>query len=225
MEYEIMLKEVNELKNADLKENTLKIINAQKSLKKNQWEIVNALGVILMEKQWADDFDSQNKFGEYLGVTTGTMSQYKNAYRFVQLTNADCSKISVANAYLLSTFIKEEETVEGITSDFSEYLEFEKWCKENKIDFMTFSQKKLRETIKDFHKEKAGENASENKSENASENASENTSENASENTSENASEDVSEVCNKLEYCLTAIHELTLEELKELRKEINKLLK
>ena len=31
MEYEIMLKEVNELKNADLKENTLKIINAQNS--------------------------------------------------------------------------------------------------------------------------------------------------------------------------------------------------
>ena len=118
MDYEIMVKEVNELKNADLKENTLKIINAQNSLKKNQWEIVNALGVILMEKQWSDDFESQNKFGEDLGVTTGTMSQDKNAYRFVKLTSADCDKISVPNAYLLSTLIKEEETDEGITSDF-----------------------------------------------------------------------------------------------------------
>ena len=209
-----MVKEVNELKNADLKENTLKIINAQHSLKKNQWEIVNALGVILMEKQWSDDFESQNKFGEYLGVTTGTMSQYKNAYRFVQLTKADCDKISVANAYLLSTFIKEEETIEGITSDFSEYLEFEKWCKENEIDFMTFSQKKLRETIKDFHKEKAGENASETATETASETANETASETAEE-----------QICNKLEICLNAIHELTTDELKELRKEINKLLK
>ena len=197
MDYEIMVKEVNELKNADLKKNTLKIINAQNSLKRNQWEIVNALGVILIEKQWADDFESQNKFGEYLGVTTGTMSQYKNAYRFVQLTNANCDKISVANAYLLSTFIKEEETVEGITSDFSEYLKFEKWCKENEIDFMSFSQKKLRETIKDFHKETAGETTS----------------------------ETTEQICNKLEICLNAIHELTTDELKELRKEINKLLK
>ena len=209
-----MIKEVNELKNADLKENTLKIINAQNSLKKNQWEIVNALGVILMEKQWADDFESQNKFGEYLGVTTGTMSQYKNAYRFVQLTKADCNNISVANAYLLSTFIKEEETVEGITSDFSEYLEFEKWCAENEIDFMTFSQKKLRETIKDFHKEKAGETASETATETATETASETASETAEK-----------QICNKLEICLNAINELTTDELKELRKEINKLLK
>ena len=216
-----MVKEVNELKNAELKENTLKIINAQNSLKKNQWEIVNALGVILMEKQWSDDFESQNKFGEYLGVTTGTMSQYKNAYRFVQLTNADCEKISVANAYLLSTFIKEEETVEGITSDFSEYLEFEKWCAENEIDFMTFSQKKLRETIKDFHKEKAGETASETASETAIETASET----ATETASETASETAEQICNKLEICLNAIHELTTDELKELRKEINKLLK
>ena len=246
MEYEIMVKEVNELKNADLKENTLKIINAQNSLKKNQWDIVNALGVILMEKQWADDFESQNKFGEYLGVTTGTMSQYKNAYRFVQLTKADCDKLSVANAYLLSTFIKEEETVKGITSDFSEYLKFESWCKEKEVDFISLSQKKLREKIKEYYKDKestenasetAGENASETVGENASETAGENASEttganvsettgaNVSETAGENTSENVSEVCNKLEYCLTAIHELTAEELKELRKEINKLLK
>ena len=215
MEYEIMVKEVNELKNAELKENTLKIINAQNALKKDQWAIINALGIILIEKQWKDDFKSQNEFGEYLGLSTGNISQYRNAYRFVQLTKADCTKLSPSNAYLLSTLVKEEETIEGTTSDFSEYLEFEKWCKENeKIDFMTYSQKKLRETIKEFRKEKASENASEKASENASEKASENASETPKE-----------QICNKLEICLNAIHELTTDELKELRKEINKLLK
>ena len=230
-----MVKEVNELKNAELKENTLKIINAQNALKKDQWVIVNALGVILIEKQWEDDFKSQNEFGEYLGLSTGNISQYRNAYRFAQITKADCTKLSVSNAYLLSTLVKEEETIEGTTADFSEYLEFEKWCKENeKIDFMTYSQKKLRETIKNFRKEKAGEDASEKASENASEKASEKASENASEKASENASEKASEkasetteeqICNKLEICLNAIQELTADELKELRKEINKLLK
>lgn len=214
-----MVKEVNELKNADLKENTLKIINAQNALKKDQWAIVNALGVILIEKQWEDDFESQNKFGEYLGLSTGNISQYRNAYRFAQLTKADCTKLSVSNAYLLSTLVKEEETIEGTTADFSEYLEFEKWCKENeKIDFMTYSQKKLREIIKEFRKEKAGENATETATENATETASETVSETASETAKE-------QICNKLEICLNTIHELTTDELKELRKEINKLLK
>ena len=215
-----MLKEVNELKNADLKENTLKIINAQNSLKKNQWEIVNALGVILMEKQWSDDFESQNKFGEYLGVTTGTMSQYKNAYRFVQLTNADCDKLSVANAYLLSTFIKEEETVEGITSDFSEYLKFEKWCEEKEINFVSLSQKKLREKIKEYYKDK--ESADNSTADNST--ADNSTADNS---TSDNFIDDKGEVDKDavFNYIRSYLVLLDNEQLKEVRKEVNKLLK
>ena len=83
-----------------------------------------------------------------MNLSNASISQYKGALLFLKATGISYDKLSVGNAYLLSTFVLADE--EKGEYDIQEYLEFEDWCRENEIDLLNLTQKSLRNAIADF---------------------------------------------------------------------------
>ena len=107
----------HEITNKCLNENLTKMLNAMASANKSVWQYAYHLSKIIDTEAFADDFSTLAKFGDFIGLSKATISQYTNAIRFIRsqgiidcVDNAtskisnDFSKIaiSVGNAYLLS---------------------------------------------------------------------------------------------------------------------------
>ena len=152
--YELKTVQKVELANKKLGKQIAIITNAIKMGKNAQWDVVFAVNEILAEELWEDDFDTQKEFAEFMNLSNATISQYKGALLFLNATGISYDKLSVGNAYLLSTFVIADE--EKGEYDIQEYLEFDDWCRENEIDLLNLTQKSLRNAIADF---KAKDNA------------------------------------------------------------------
>ena len=150
VEYEIGRLDKVELVNKDLNKQIAIIDKALVAGKKAQWDLTFAVAEIIDNELWEDDFDSQKEFAAYMNLSGASISQYKGAVRFITATGADPKTISVGNAYLLSTMVEVVEDKTGISYNFSEYLEFEEYCKVNEIDIMKCTQKGLKEAITAF---------------------------------------------------------------------------
>lgn len=148
IEYELATTQNCELANKELGKQIAIITEAIRMGKNAQWDVVFAVNEIISEELWEDDFDSQKEFAEYMNLSNASISQYKGALLFLKATGISYDKLSVGNAYLLSTFILADE--ESGTYDVQEYLEFEEWCKENGIDLLNLTQKSLRSAIAEF---------------------------------------------------------------------------
>ena len=83
-----------------------------------------------------------------MNLSNASISQYKGALLFLKATGISYDKLSVGNAYLLSTFVIADE--EKGEYDVQEYLKFDDWCRENEIDLLNLTQKSLRNAIADF---------------------------------------------------------------------------
>lgn len=148
IEYELATTKNFELSNKELGKQIAIITKAIRLGKKAQWDVVFAIDEIIAEELWEDDFDSQKEFAEYMNLSNASISQYKGAMLFINATGINHDMLSVGNAYLLSSFILEDE--KNKTYDINEYLEFEEWCKENGIDLLNLTQKSLRNAISEF---------------------------------------------------------------------------
>lgn len=148
LEYELATVQKVELANKELGKQIAIITEAIRMGKNAQWDVVFAVNEILAEELWEDDFDTQKEFAEFMNLSNASISQYKGALLFLKATGISYDKLSVGNAYLLSTFILADE--ESGTYDVQEYIEFEEWCKENGIDLLNLTQKSLRNAIADF---------------------------------------------------------------------------
>lgn len=140
--YELTTINTTTLANKELAKQ-LNIISGALALgRTSQWDVTFAVGNIIADELWEDDFDSQKQFADSVGLSAGTISQYKGALNFIRVTQADTSEISVGNAYLLSTLINED--------DVTALLDFENWCKERGIDIKTLTQKALKQALTDY---------------------------------------------------------------------------
>ena len=126
-------------KNKQLQKHIDSINKATLSGLKNAWTIANSTVRIMTEDCWHDDFKDQKDLCAYLGISEGTLSQWKTAVEFAE-THKEVKALgySVTRAYLLGN-MKEEKR-----------LEFIKWCTENKIDISTDT--KLKEAKAHFKK-------------------------------------------------------------------------
>ena len=126
-------------KNAKLQKYMDTITKAHVSGVKNAWTIANSAVRIMDEDCWHDDFKDQKELCAYLGISEGTLSQWKTAVEFAE-THKEVKALgySVTRAYLLGN-MKEKKR-----------LEFVKWCAENKIDVSTDT--KLKEAKAHFKK-------------------------------------------------------------------------
>ena len=168
VEYEIGRLDKVELSNKELNKQVAIIEKALVIGKKAQWDLTFAVAEIIDNELWEDDFDTQKDFASYMNLSNASISQYKGAVRFITATGADPKDISVGNAYLLSTMVEVVEDKTGISYNFSEYLEFEKYCTENGIDLLHLTQAGLKEAIKSFRNpEEATEEATEEAAEEA----------------------------------------------------------
>ena len=153
MEYEIgRIDKTSKLANKELSAQVSIIEKALIAGKKAQWDLTFAVAKIVTEELWEDDFENQEKFAAYMNLSSGSISQYKGAVKFITATGASTQDISVGNAYLLSTMIKIVEDNNGVSYDSTEYLNFEKYCKENKIDLLHLTQKGLKEALSEYKK-------------------------------------------------------------------------
>ena len=148
LEYELAAVEKVELANKELGKQIAIITEAIRMGKNAQWDVVFAVNEILAEELWEDDFDTQKEFAEFMNLSNASISQYKGALLFLKATGISYDKLSVGNAYLLSTFVLADE--EKGVYDVQEYVEFEEWCKANGIDLLNLTQKSLRNAIADF---------------------------------------------------------------------------
>ena len=131
LEYEVGRLDKVELTNKELNKQVSIIEKALAIGKKAQWDLTFAVAEIIDNELWEDDFDTQKEFASYMNLSNASISQYKGAVRFITATGANPNDISVGNAYLLSTMVEVVEDKSGISYNFSEYLEFEKYCTEN----------------------------------------------------------------------------------------------
>ena len=148
LEYELATTQNCKLANKELGKQIAIITEAIRMGKNAQWDVVFAVNEIISEELWEDDFDSQKEFAEYMNLSNASISQYKRALLFLKATGISYDKLSVGNAYLLSTFVLADE--EKGVYDVQEYVEFEEWCKANGIDLLNLTQKSLRSAIADF---------------------------------------------------------------------------
>ena len=148
LEYELATVQKVELANKELGKQIAIITEAIRMGKNAQWDVVFAVNEILAEELWEDDFDAQKEFAEFMNLSNASISQYKGALLFLKATGISYDKLSVGNAYLLSTFVLADE--EKGEYDIQEYLEFDDWCRENEIDLLNLTQKSLRKAIADF---------------------------------------------------------------------------
>ena len=210
VEYEIGRLDKVELINKELNKQVSIIEKAFASGKKAQWDLTFAVAEIIDNELWEDDFDTQKDFASYMNLSNASISQYKGAVRFITATGANPNDISVGNAYLLSTMVEVVEDKNGISYNFSEYLEFEKYCTENEIDLLHLTQTGLKQAIKDFRNP---EEATEEATDESTEEATEETTEEVTEEATEEATEEENVVIvNGIAY------EVTEKQLKAIKK-------
>ena len=125
------------LKSAPLKKELNNISRALEKGKKATWEIAQGYANIVNNKLWERDFNSQNKFAEFVGMTSGGMSQFVNAVKFRE-EHPDIDT-TVSKSYLLGT-IKDFSAV----SDYV-YTEY-------KCNIWELSDNSLKAVIREYDK-------------------------------------------------------------------------
>ena len=125
------------LKSAPLNRELNTISRALEKGKKATWEIAQGYANIVNNKLWERDFNSQNKFAEFVGMTSGGMSQFVNAVKFRE--EHPEIDTTVSKSYILGT-IKN-------FSDVSDYVYTEYKC-----NIWELSDNSLKAVIREYDK-------------------------------------------------------------------------
>ena len=70
------------LKNSDLKESLLTIRGAVLSVNASQWEVAQAVHDILVKETFKEDFETEEKFADFIGISRSNCNKMKKAVDF-----------------------------------------------------------------------------------------------------------------------------------------------
>ena len=82
---EIILRENKEITNSALSENLTNALNAFAKAEDNVKEVAHALGAIMLDKLYKDDFDSVKDFANYLSCSTAKLTQFARFEKIMHL--------------------------------------------------------------------------------------------------------------------------------------------
>ena len=96
MSAELVMLNVNELKNKTLKTQLNKINTAIVSGKKSQWNIAEAVYKIMTDSLYADDFENEKEFADYMGMSRPNLNKLKRIVEYrdtLELNDYSTSKV------------------------------------------------------------------------------------------------------------------------------------
>ena len=87
---------INDLKNKSLKTQLNKVNTAIVSGKKSQWNIAEAICKIITDSLYADDFENEKEFANYMGMSRPNLNKLKRCVEYrdtLELTDYSTSKV------------------------------------------------------------------------------------------------------------------------------------
>lgn len=75
-------KKITGLKNTELKDSLLKIRGAVLSVNASQWEVAQAVHDILIKETFKEDFETEEKFADFIGISRSNCNKMKKAVDF-----------------------------------------------------------------------------------------------------------------------------------------------
>lgn len=96
MSAELVMLNVNELKNKTLKTQLNKINTAIVSGKKSQWNIAEAICKIMTDSLYVDDFENEKEFADYMGMSRPNLNKLKRCVEYrdtLELNDYSTSKV------------------------------------------------------------------------------------------------------------------------------------
>ena len=75
-------KKITGLKNTALKESLLTIRGAVLSVNASQWEVAQAVHDILVKETFKEDFETEEKFADFIGISRSNCNKMKKAVDF-----------------------------------------------------------------------------------------------------------------------------------------------
>ena len=96
MSAELVMLNVNELKNKTLKTQLNKINTAIVSGKKSQWNIAEAICKIMTDSLYVDDFENEKEFADYMGMSRPNLNKLKRCVEYrdtLDLNDYSTSKV------------------------------------------------------------------------------------------------------------------------------------
>lgn len=96
MKEELITLNINDLKNKSLKTQLNKVNTAIVSGKKSQWNIAEAIGKIMTDSLYADDFENEKEFADYMNMSRPNLNKLKRCVEYrdaLELTDYSTSKV------------------------------------------------------------------------------------------------------------------------------------
>ena len=96
MSAEMVMLNVNDLKNKSLKTQLNKVNTAIVSGKKSQWNIAEAICKIMTDSLYADDFENEKEFADYMNMSRPNLNKLKRCVEYrdtLELTDYSTSKV------------------------------------------------------------------------------------------------------------------------------------
>ena len=96
MKEEMIALNINDLKNKSLKTQLNKVNTAIVSGKKSQWNIAEAICKIMSESLYADDFENEKEFADYMNMSRPNLNKLKRCVEYrdtLELTDYSTSKV------------------------------------------------------------------------------------------------------------------------------------
>ena len=96
MSAELVMLNVNELKNKTLRTQLNKINTAIVSGKKSQWNIAEAICKIMTDSLYVDDFENEKEFADYMGMSRPNLNKLKRCVEYrdtLDLNDYSTSKV------------------------------------------------------------------------------------------------------------------------------------
>ena len=96
MSAELVMLNVNELKNKTLKTQLNKINTAIVSGKKSQWNIAEAICKIMTDSLYVDDFENEKELADYMGMSRPNLNKLKRCVEYrdtLELNDYSTSKV------------------------------------------------------------------------------------------------------------------------------------
>lgn len=96
MKEEMIALNINDLKNKSLKTQLNKVNTAIVSGKKSQWNIAEAICKIMTDSLYADDFENEKEFADYMNMSRPNINKLKRCVEYrdtLELTDYSTSKV------------------------------------------------------------------------------------------------------------------------------------
>ena len=96
MKEEMIALNINDLKNKSLKTQLNKVNTAIVSGKKSQWNIAEAICKIMTDSLYADDFENEKEFADYMNMSRPNLNKLKRCVEYrdtLELTDYSTSKV------------------------------------------------------------------------------------------------------------------------------------